>query len=152
MKKLRIYLDTSVIGGCFDDEFQEASLKLIEEIKSGINIGVVSSITLSELEKAPANIRRFFSQIEHLVEKLVLDNEATLLAENYIKEKILDKKSTDDCLHIAIAAVNKVDVLVSWNFKHIVNFNKIIQFNSVNLKNGYGTLQIYSPKEVINNE
>jgi len=80
---------------------------------------------------------------------VVLNEEARKLAEYYIKEGIVSEKYLVDAQHIAIATVYKVDVLVSWNFKHIVNLQKIKQYNAINLKYGYTLLEIRSPREVI---
>ena len=71
------------------------------------------------------------------------------LAEKYLKEKIVTTKFRADALHIAIATINKVDVLTSWNFKHIVNLNRIRQYNSVNLKYGHSLIEIRSPMEIV---
>jgi len=72
------------------------------------------------------------------------------LADIYLKRKILTPKFYDDIMHIALATIANVDIVVSWNFKHIVHFDKIRQFNGVNIELGYNTLQIYSPREVTN--
>jgi hypothetical protein len=149
MKKIKIYLDTSVIGGCFDNEFEEYSSKLIDEIISNKKIGIISELTVKEISNAPKVIIEYFRSIEKIFSLISSSTEAENLADYYLKEKIVSSKFRSDCLHIAIATVNNVDLLVSWNFKHIVNYDKIIKFNSVNLKNGYKTLQIYSPREVI---
>jgi len=71
------------------------------------------------------------------------------LAEKYIKEEVVCKTHFNDCLHIAIATIHNVDILVSWNFKHIVNIYRIRGYNSVNIKLGYKTLEIRSPKEIV---
>jgi len=149
VKKLRIYLDTSVIGGCFDDEFAEDSLKLVDEIKKGTYTGVFSEVTIKEILRAPVNVRNVFETINNLCEKLALNEQVTNLAEEYVSNGIISKKYADDAAHIAYSSVYNVDILVSWNFKHIVNFNKIIQFNAVNISNGYKPLQIYPPRVLI---
>ena len=79
----------------------------------------------------------------------LIDDEVEKLAQTYVSEKALGKASANDAYHIALASVNRLDCVVSWNFKHIVNYEKIINFNAVNLKNGYSSLQIYSPLEAI---
>lgn len=114
MLRLRIYVDTSVIGGCFDEEFKEDSTRLFEEFVSGEKV-----------------------------------EESVALANAYIKEGAVAEKSLSDARHIAIATVERVDTLVSWNFKHIVNIYRIHLLNSVNLKLGYPMLEIRSPKEVL---
>lgn len=151
MKILKVYLDTSVIGGCFDEEFKEDSNKLIEEIRLGLKIGVVSEITIEELNKSPNHIKDFYSLFNNLLERVNTNLEIENLAEEYVKQNIVTRKYLNDAGHIAHATFYNADVLVSWNFKHIVNFNKIIQFNAVNIKNGFKSLQIYSPKEVLLN-
>jgi hypothetical protein len=78
-----------------------------------------------------------------------LDNESKELAEAYLEEKILGKASLNDAYHIAIATVNRLDVLISWNFKHIVNYDKIKLFNSINLRLGYPMIEIRSPKDFL---
>jgi predicted nucleic acid-binding protein len=152
MKKLQIYLDTSVIGGSFDDEFKEHSVRLIENIKGDKITGVVSEITIRELENAPDFVKNDFENYKEKLEVIEITEEIKELAENYIRENIVTENYYEDAVHIACATVYQVDLLVSWNFKHIVNFNRIIQFNAVNLKNGYKSLQIFSPMEILNDE
>ena len=79
-----------------------------------------------------------------------MTEETIFLADMYIKEKVVGKTSITDCRHIALATIHKVDVLASWNFKHIVNLDKIKGYNSVNLRLGYMTLEIRSPRDLIN--
>lgn len=81
-----------------------------------------------------------------------MTEEAFKLAEQYLSENVVGKTSADDCRHIATATIHKVDYLVSWNFKHIVNVFRIRGYNAVNLKNGYIQLDIRSPKEIVNYE
>jgi len=148
--KFRVYVDTSVLGGVYDEEFKEWSTKLIDEFKEGIKIAVISDLTLRELEDAPQKVRKVLEEIPNKnKEYVVLNEEARKLAEYYIKEGIVSEKYLVDAQHIAIATVYKVDVLVSWNFKHIVNLQKIKQYNAINLKYGYTLLEIRSPREVI---
>jgi hypothetical protein len=147
---MRIYIDTSVIGGCFDEEFQEWSKKLFEEFRHGKKIAIISDVTFKELESAPAFVRELPSTIPDKFKEIVaLDDEAKELSNHYIKEKIVTSKSLVDTRHIAIASVNRADILVSWNFKHIVNYKLIRLYNSVNLKYGYPVLEIRTPRETI---
>ncbi len=151
MKKFRVYIDTSVIGGCLDSEFSEWSNSLFAEIQKGRKTAVISDLTLEELEKAPDKVKRILLSLKDIqMERVELSPEAENLAEIYLKEKIVGKIHYADAQHIAIATVEKVDVLVSWNFKQIVNLNKIHLFNAVNIKQGYAILEIRSPREVIN--
>jgi len=148
--KQRIYIDTSVIGGCFDAEFKEWSVKLFEEFQSGNKIAVISDITLDELSFSRPEVRNHLDLISKNHKEYVLnDEEAEELADKYIKEKAVTQKSLQDALHIAIATINKVDVLVSWNFKHIVNLDRIRKYNAVNLMNGYTMLEIRNPREIL---
>ncbi len=149
--KLQSYIDTSVIGGCLDEEFSEYSFKLVYEFKSGSKKLNISDLTLSELEEAPLEVREILAQIpEKHKEYLTLNEESKILAEKYIKEKAVSSRNLIDAQHIAIATINKVDVLVSWNFKHIGNLRRIQLYNSINLKYGYSMIEIRSPREVIN--
>jgi predicted nucleic acid-binding protein len=146
----RIYLDTSVIGGCLDKEFQEWSRKLFDEFKSYKKIAVISDVTLDEIENARQEVRDLLKLIsEENKEYVFNDEEAEQLANAYLKEGAITKKFYEDALHIAIATINKVDVLVSWNFKHIVNLDRIKMYNGVNLKHGYMILEIRNPRDIL---
>ena len=151
MRKLRIYVENSVIGGYFDDEFKEATVKLFEEFKKGYNIPVISLHVIDELESgAPEYVISNLNKLDY--EQYKVTEEMIELADKYMEDKIVTKKYYGDALHIAIATVIGVDVLVSRNFKHIVNLDKIKRFNSVNLKEGYFILEIRTPQEVVYHE
>ena len=153
MKKIKLYLDTSVIGGCFDKEFEQYSNRLFDNIRKGGLIAVVSDITAYEISKAPSFVKEVILSIPpEYIETVETTDEMRKLAEHYMESKIVSEKYELDALHIAIATVIKIDVLVSWNFRHIVNFQKIHQFNAVNLKEGYPVLDIRTPMEVIGDE
>jgi len=153
MFKLRVYIDTSVVGGCLDKEFKEDSIKLFKGFKEGKKIAVVSDILLLELEGAPREVKNILDEVPpENIDYVSLNKESISLANAYLKEAVIAERSLSDARHIAIATVNKVDVLVSWNFKHIVNISRIHLLNSVNLKSGYPVLEIRSPKEVLNEE
>ena len=146
----RFYIDTSVIGGVFDTEFEEHSTILMEKVKLGQIKAVISDVTESEIMKARKEIRDFYTSLpKSSIEFVDITKDAVLLADNYIKEKVVGKTSRNDCLHIGIATVSHVDILVSWNFKHIVNIYRIRGYNSVNLKLGFPTLEIRSPKDIV---
>jgi predicted nucleic acid-binding protein len=146
----RIYLDTSVIGGYYDSEFEEDTRILFEKIKLGQFHVVLSDITEGELQEAPEMIRNLFGELfAGPATKLELTEEAVQLADTYLAEKVVGKTSRVDCFHIALASIHRVDILVSWNFKHIVNVQRIRGYNAVNMKLGYPTLDIRSPKEII---
>ncbi|MBA7547732.1 hypothetical protein ES705_40168 [subsurface metagenome] len=153
MMRLRIYINTSVIGGCLDKEFQNASRQLIDKFKQGEMIAVTSELTTLELKDAPKEIRDILREIpEKNIEYVELTEEALNLAKKYIAEGVIGGGKLVDAEHIAIATINRVDVLVSWNFRHIVNLQRIHGYNSVNLKYGYPLLEIRSPLEVITYE
>lgn len=150
MIKQRVYIDTSVIGGCFNDEFSEIFNKLFEEFKSGKKIAVISDITLQELKKAPVGVRNKINEIPKDYKKFItLNEEAEDLAEKYIYEKVISENYITDTRHIALATIEKADVLASWNFKHIVNVARIHGYNAVNLKEGYHILEIRSPRDIL---
>ena len=145
----RIYIDTSVIGGCFDEEFAEWSNLLINQIAKGIKIAVVSDITYQEIELAPDFVRKkLFDLPDSFVEAVTTDDETEFLAEQYIKAKAVTQKYYEDALHIANATIHKVDIVASWNFKHLVNLDKIRKYNAVNLKEGYSLVEIRTPREI----
>ena len=149
----RFYFDTSVFGGLFDIEFEEETMLLFEKVKLRQIKCVYSNLTEAELAHAPERVRDFFQNLKHeFKEKVVVTPEALRLAQTYVEEKVVGETSLDDCIHIATATLNKVDMLVSWNYKHIVNIYRIRGYNSINLRLGHGTLEIHSPKEIVNNE
>lgn len=151
--KLRIYIDTSVVGGYFDDEFEDITKLFFDRIFKKEFLVYFSAISEAELSLAPDFVQDLKSKIpSDCYQYLDLDNESRELAETYINEKVLSKTSLDDAYHIALATVNRLDVLISWNFKHIVNYDKIKLFNSINLRLGYPMIEIRSPKEFVKYE
>lgn len=151
--KEKIYIDTSVFGGYFDVEFEIPTKLFFKELKSNNNILLLSDVTISELENAPFKVKELVNEYtKSNFEYLQLNDEVVELAENYIREKVVGKTSRNDCLHIALATINSASILVSWNFKHIVNVQRIRNYNSINIKNGYPILEIRSPLEVLNYE
>ena len=152
-KKQLLYLDTSVIGGLEDSEFAEDSKRLWSQFNDGLMVAVISAHTLRELQGAPGRVRVHLETLKK-ENVILLDDapEAEALAKAYLKRGIIGPGSRSDAVHVALATVGRVDSLVSWNFKHIVNLGKIRLFNSVNLELGYGAIEIRSPKEVLNYE
>jgi len=149
----RVYIDTSVIGGCLDQEFKEWSIRLFEEFTNGKKIAVISDITLDELELAPKKVQYILKQIPDKHLKIVESNRETEeLARQYIIRNAVTEKFYLDALHIAIATYYNVTVLSSWNFKHIVNLDRIIKYNSVNIEMGYKILEIRSPRDILEAE
>lgn len=151
--KPRVYPDTSVLGGCEDDEFRTASVRLLETFIRGEMTLVLSELTLRELETAPEPVRKLVASVpEAHVEPLGLSPEAEELAAAYIQDGAIGEGMRVDALHIALATVARVDVLVSWNFKHIVSLRRIRAYNGVNFKKGYPLLEIRSPWEVLGDD
>ena len=150
-KKLTLYVDTSVIGGYFDVEFEKETKILFNNLENSLYDIMFSTVTEDELLNAPKQVREFLNTIpESLKKKVELTEEAVLLADTYILENVVGKTSRDDCFHIALATIHKADILLSWNFKHIVNVFRIRGYNAVNLKLGYSQIDIRSPKDIIN--
>ncbi len=148
--KLQIYIDTSVFGGYYDKEFDDVTIQLFDRIRNKDFIVVVSDITIGELEFAPENVRNLLHEIpQDCLRRIDLTQDAYELAQTYITEKVVGKTSFTDAQHIATATVNRADVLISWNFKHIVNLDRIRGYNSVNLRFNYPIIEIRSPKELI---
>ena len=151
--KPRIYTDTSVLGGCEDDEFREPSRRLMEAFVDGELTLVLSELTLRELETAPEKVRIVVGRVPQAhIEPLSLSPEAEELATAYFEDGAIGARMRADALHIALATVARVDVLVSWNFRHIVNLKRIHAYNAVNLKKGYPLLEIRTPREVPGDE
>jgi hypothetical protein len=114
---------------------------------------VYSDLTETELLNAPENVRGFFKELpKENLERVIVNDEILVLASKYIDEKVVGKTSFDDCIHIATATLSKADILVSWNFKHIVNVYRIRGYNSINIRSNYQLLEIRSPKEIIEYE
>jgi hypothetical protein len=149
MRKTRIYVDTSVIGGCCDPEFQEWSLGLLSDFQKGTFLLFLSELTDAEIQDAPDEVKIIYPEFRQCTDRILeLTIEAIELADAYLNHNILPRNYRDDARHIAIATVAGVDLLVSWNFKHIVHYEKIQRFNAVNIEMGYKAILIYSPREV----
>ena len=148
--KIRVYVDTSVFGGTEDEEFMDASRKFFERVARGDFIILLSAQTLEELSLAPKSVRKLLETISpSTVEEVPLDSSVQQLAQAYIGAGVLGLASEGDCLHVAAATVAGAELILSWNFKHIVNYNRIRGFNSVNISFGYRSMTILSPLEVV---
>ena len=146
---MKFYVDTSVWGGFDDKEFSDWTIPFFKEAKQGKFIIVLSDVTVGELQKAPEIIRELPTTIPpEFLELVNITDEQLTLADKYVQDGALTAKFHSDAQHIAISSILKVDSLVSWNFKHMVNFFRIRQYNSINLKHGYSTIDIRTPKEI----
>ena len=147
---MRIYIDTSVVGGFYDDEWEVATKAFFDKVERDEITLVVSELLRAELLRAPEHVRSHLDKYSKTqIETVELTEEAIILADRYIAEQVVGATSRADCQHIAIATISKVDVLVSWNFKHIVNLKRIRGYNAVNLKNNYAMLEIRTPNEIL---
>ena len=151
--KQRIYIDTSVVGGFYDIEFMDYTRPLFDKIKRGEIIVIYSNLLEKELQNAPEKVKQVIKTlpIDH-VEYIEISDESIDLAQKYVYENVVGKSSFEDCLHIALATLTRADIIVSWNFRHIVNVIRIRGYNSVNLKYGYPQIDIRSPRELIDYE
>ena len=147
----RVYIDTSVVGGQFDIEFLADTIPFFDAVERGVFVIIVSDLLEAELLRAPQHVQEFFKSLPRKqIEIVRLTKEAAELADQYISAKVVGPTSRADCQHIAMATVAKADVLVSWNFKHIVNLDRIRGYNGINYQLGYTMIEIRTPKEIIN--
>lgn len=146
----RIYVDTSVIGGCCDAEFMPESRALIDMVQRGNAVLLVSEVLMNELERgAPPDVRKILTKLpEQSLVPVEVNDEVRALWQRYLDAHIVGKSAEIDALHVAIASVWRADVIASWNFRHIVHLDKIRQYNAVNLMQGYPPIEIRSPKEL----
>ena len=149
MNTLRIYLDTSVFGGLWDKEFRDSTLILFNQIKTGKFDLVTSEVVQAEIELAPSKVQEYFQEFLPQAELVTVQKEAIDLQQAYLQANIVSVSHTTDALHVALATVSNCSSIVSWNFKHIVHFQKVPLYNAVNLVQGYSQIAINSPQEVI---
>lgn len=149
---IRTYLDTSVFGGAFDSEFSRATKLFFSRIDEGEFRPVVSIIVADEIEDAPSRVRVVYAHCLESAEVVPIDETALALRDAYIKAGIVSQQWAADALHVALATAAGCAIIVSWNFKHIVNFRRIPLYNAVNRANGYGEIGIFTPQEVIEDE
>jgi hypothetical protein len=152
MRRSRIYVDTSVLGGCFDGEFERWSNALVRDFRAGRLEALFSDLLAAELLAAPREVRQLHADLQDIASPLQLTVEAVAVADRYTERKILPPKFRNDLLHIAVATVAQADVVASWNFRHIVRFDKIQAFNAANVEAGYTLIAIHSPRELASDE
>ena len=146
---MKIYTDTSVFGGVFDDEFSEPSKEFFAQVNSERFKVVVSAVVKAEISSAPEVVQNLFHQVMANAGIAEITQEVLALREAYLSAGVVTPKSTDDATHVALATISGCQMIVSWNFKHIVHFEKIPKYNAVNALNGYGSINIFSPPQVI---
>lgn len=152
MRKLRVYIDTCVLGAVFDEEFKEATTAFFEQARSGNFDVVLSALVEDEIADAPQAVRDLYDEVFEYAETIAPSRQAILLQQAYLDAGIVTQKWTDDALHVATATVSECDMIVSWNFKHIVHYDKKRKYNAVNTLRGYGHIDILTPAEVIEYE
>ena len=151
--KQRIYIDTSVVGGYFDEEFKDPTQRLFKRLENNEVKFVISDLLELELLQAPKHVKELLLEFpSDRFQRIELTEEIMTLADMYISGKVVGRTSLEDCRHIALATVNRVDILASWNFKHIVNLDRIKGYNSVNLRLGYPSIEIRTPRELVSYE
>lgn len=153
MIKQKFYLDTSVFNFLLAED-EPTKRKVTEELfKKLPDLGeiYISDIVSLEVLESSSPIRERLIAVINKQEPIILtiDEEIRELAEEYIRAGIIPAKYRDDALHIAVAVVNRLDVIVSWNFEHIVKLKTKREVNGLNLMLGYKEIEIVSPEEVI---
>jgi hypothetical protein len=147
---LRVYIDTSVVGGCFDDEFVQESRSLMEMAHEGRITLVISDLLARELDDAPPDVRAVLAQLSgDAVERVQMNEESERLRSAYLDAGVVGEQHGNDAHHVALATIARVDAMVSWNFRHVVHLDRIRLFNSVNLREGYPVIEIRSPRELV---
>jgi hypothetical protein len=150
-RKWRLYLDTSVFGGCFDarEGWDADSLRVMGYIFKGTAELLTSEVVEVELAGAPQKVRELYAGVPDNCRRILpVTAEAEELAGAYLDAGVVSRRWEEDCLHVALATLALADAIVSWNFKHIVRMDRIRAFNAVNVAEGYAMMQIVSPKEV----
>ena len=150
LRSIRTYVDTSVFGGTQELEFHVASQAFFDRVRRGDFVVLTSELVTFELEYAPASVRAVIEGLApEMLEYVSITAEVEALADAYIRAGALGHASRQDAVHVAAATVYRADLIVSWNFKHIVNYSRIKKFNGANAIEGYGTIDIRSPLEVV---
>jgi len=159
MKKLRLYLETSAIS--YLDQLERGEQcadthRLWEKIKDGVFEAVISDVCVAEITKCSERKRStlfgYLSQIEYTAVEVVSDDKTLKVARCFIDLGILKQTSYDDCQHIAAAITNECDVIVSWNFKHIVNLKTISGVKAVTALEGYTDVLICTPSVIVGDD
>ncbi len=146
---MKVYADTSVFGGVFDEEFADPSKEFFAEVESGRFDLVVSAVVHAEIASAPEEVQEFFRRAVAEAENAELTQEVLELRNAYLSAGVVTPKSADDAAHVALATISGCRMIVSWNFKHIVHFERIPKYNAVNVLKGYRVIDIFSPSQVI---
>ena len=157
MRVPKIYLETSVFNFCFADDApdkKQDTLKLFDEIRAGMYLPYTSAYVVQELTRAdePKQSQMVALIGEHDMRFIEQSDTIRTLAGIYVAEGIIPEKHLTDALHIAAATVNDLDIIASYNFKHIVKRKTVTMTEVVNLREGYKRIGIFSPTEVIESD
>ena len=145
----RVYADTSVFGGVFDVEFATPSQAFFRQVRNGSFVLVSSAVVRGELDGAPEEVSQLFQEMAAFAEIAEITEAAIDLRQAYLAAGIVGPKCADDALHVALATVSACELIISWNFRHIVHHRKRRQYNAVNILQGFTAIAIHSPSEVI---
>ncbi len=149
MHRIRVHVDNSVFSGTQDEEFAVESRRFFERVHEGVYAVLVSEAVLRELERAPEGARRVHADLPAgSVAEVPVDDEVNEPAQAYIDTGVLGSRRIADATHVAAATVARADLILSWNFRHLVNYNRIRKFNGVNALQGFAQIEIRSPLEV----
>ncbi len=148
----RVYADTSVFGGVFDAEFSAPSRRFFEEVDAGKFVLVISPVVEEEIRSAPDVVQKLFAAYDQTARVEQITIETLELQASYLELGVVSRNSLADALHVAIATVAGCDLIVSWNFRDIVHFDKIRKYNAVNILRGHGQIAIHSPLEVVQHD
>ena len=150
MKKLKLYLDTSVISYLDQSDAPERMKEtrlFWERVKAGKYDVVISDIVTKEIEnceeKKKTVLISYLAEITY--EFFTQDERSIKIADQFVDLHILKEKCIDDCRHIAGAIVSGCDIIVSWNFKHIVNHKTQMGVKAITALEGYKELFVYTP-------
>jgi predicted nucleic acid-binding protein len=147
-----VYADTSVYGGVFDDEFQDNSRRFFQQVEAGRFDLLISDVVRQEIAEAPKRVQTHFRrQLAH-ARSVSIDEEVLTLRDAYLEHGVVSAKWAGDAAHVAAATVGGAELIVSWNFQHIVHFERIRLYNAVNALCGYSPIDVRSPAEVIGDE
>jgi hypothetical protein len=148
-RRYRVYPDTSVLGGIHDKEYEKPSLIFFDLVRQGSFMLVLSDLVADEVRNAPDPVRKLFEEIAPRAEWVEVSKEVLALREAYLRAGVVSERWSADALHVALATVSRCDLIVSWNFRHIVHFQKVPLYNAVNRLEGYAEIGIYTPEEAI---
>jgi len=150
---MKLYIESSVVNFVYADDAPDKTetTKNFFEPSNGKHELFISELVLEEIEKTQSPKREKMSNFVVTHDFRVLPNsaEADNLASKYVKAGLVPEKYINDAIHLALASVNKMEVLVSWNMEHIVKLKTIVGVNKINKEQGYGNILIMTPEEVL---